>query len=352
MNISSLKDTLSFGKYFNKKKVPDEATPYNEVGTVKDIPYDKKEFPKDTIYIDAKNIWITNDGMLRDEGVLFGLTSAITDEKIAAIKNYYTDLRAGTEAKKGSASNLLNSLLNERKGLELELEKLPNENKGEADQELKSPDTHFFRNLLGLVLICGAAIGNFFLIHYFVTPAFGLAVSIGVFLFGLFSLIAPLSTWLNPDEQISGTFLGKLKMMLLEIGSPIATTVFVSYLIYSDTQKMTLTIVTALFLLFLFFFCGKLLLGVYYKVVLDFKQIKNHKKLLGVIKEKDKIKSDVLSKNAIALEELTKRIQDIQAEVLKLEAECLSYDQQSELKINLFMSEYNLAKNYSAKHNI
>lgn len=348
MDLSSLKKYLRNNRKVDEKEIDENPTKNILNEMAKD---DIKDPEKNVIFLDSKNIWITNDGLLRDEGVLFGLTSAITTEKIHAIKNYFIERKAEIQARKESISGNINELINERKKLETELEQLKNP-KLEGQQETQKKNTHFFRNLLGFVFITGAAFGNFFLIHYFVTPAFGIAASIGIFLFGLFSLVAPLSTWLNPDDQSDKSILGRVKIALLEVGSPLATTLFVSYIIYDRTQKIGFTIVIAVFLLFLFFFCGKLLLGVYHHLVEDYKYlstVRNDKKL-----SKQRIAQDNngIEKKTIILEEKTKTINTLQAEALKLEAECLSLDQQSELKVNLFMSEYNLAKNYSANPNI
>ncbi|GEO11794.1 hypothetical protein [Segetibacter aerophilus] len=350
MNVSSLKDSVSFTRFFNKKKALDESVPLDTVEPKEQVK-EKDQGEKNTIYLDARNIWITNDGLLRDEGVLFGLTSATTMEKVSAIKNYFLERKAEIDAKKNGISGTVNELINERRKIEAELEQLAKAVVAE-NLETEKKNTYFFRNLLGLAFITGAAIGSFFLIHFFVTPDFGLAASIGVFLFGLFSLVAPLSTWLNPDDTNNKSFGSRSKVALLEIGSPLATTVFVSYIAYEHTQKIGLTIVIGIFLLFLFFFCGKLLLGVYHNLVEDFKQLLAVRKTAKLSRQKGISDNEAIEKKKKTLEEKITTINTLQSEILKLEAECLSLDQQSELKVNLFMSEYNLARNYSANPNI
>lgn len=323
------------------------ATPPRDKETNKAKPETNAENePVKTIYIDAKNIWITDDGLLRDEGILFGLASADTTDKVAAIRNYYNDLKATTEARLQTAGTTLAALLADKKSLETELEKAYQKQVVKADT-IQKPVTHLFRNLLGLFLISGAAVGNFFLIHFFVTPAFGIATSFGVFLFGLFSLVAPISTWLQAEAETNPSFFNRLRNGLLEIGAPIATTLFVSYLVYDQTAKWGLTIVTGLFLLFLFFFCGKLLLGVFHRLMEDIKTIRMYKdginKSQTIVDHNNKtiseLQSDISNKTAA--------IEALQKERTTLSSAIHSLAEQANLKVNLFMSEYNLAKHFS-----
>ncbi|TDH26782.1 hypothetical protein EXU57_08195 [Segetibacter sp. 3557_3] len=348
MTLQELKQTRPLARLFGGKKfiepLADASNKLQESKSKADNP--------NTIYLDAKNIWITNDGLLRDEGVLFGLSGASTEEKLLAIKNFYADLKASADAKRLAASSSLENLLEERKQLDTKSRFLENLTNLKNEAEVLRPDTQFLRNLLGLIFISAAAVGNFYLIHYFISPRFGIAASIGIFLFGLFSLIAPLSSWLDPEEQKTNTFFGKLKIALLEIGSPLATTILVSYIVFEETLKIGFTIAFGLFLLFVFFFCGKLLLGVFHKIVKDFGLITtNLKAARQVRKQKADIEKDAKDTQENLLQTL-QNIEKLQTEVLELQAQCTSYDQQCELKINLFLSEYNLAKNYYANPNI
>jgi hypothetical protein len=343
MNIKDLKSKIPFIRFSSEAK-PTEPIKEKEEMAAEGSDTESQR----TIFIDAKNIWITNDGLLRDEGVLFGLSSANTEEKTNAIKNFYAELKAAAEGKRSAIDKTLETLHVQWSQLGIRKESL---SPTSGEQELVKPDTHFARNLLGLIFITSACIGNFYLIHYFVSPRFGIAASVGIFLFGLFSLIAPLSTWLDPEAEENRTFMGKLKTGLLEIGSPLATTIFVSYIVYEQTDKFGFTIVFGLFLFFLFFFCGKLLLGVFHNVAKELSVIKAY--LLKVREIKKKSESD-LSKDENLLKELltlNQKIENLQAESSSLAAQCTGYDQQCELKINLFLSEYQLAKNYAANPN-
>jgi hypothetical protein len=47
--------------------------------------------------MDIIPFWLENEDALRDEGVIFGLSEAKADEKIAAIRNYFAHQTAETE---------------------------------------------------------------------------------------------------------------------------------------------------------------------------------------------------------------------------------------------------------------
>lgn len=294
---------------------------------------DEKADKKDFVYVDQKNIWITNEGLLRDEGVLFGGANSDHTDKTAAIEHYFEEQKAKHLTFVELAERSFSDLQSKNEALK---EKCANI---QSDEFFPLLEGYMFRNLAGLMVGLGAAYGTFFIIDYFLTPAFGISAAIGVFLFALFSIISPISNWLQLDTSYSG----KLKEGLLEIGTPVVSALFVSYIVYRQTDDRLYAVILALFLLFLFFFAGKLILGLIVKVTADYRELRKRyeqRRRQKALKAQraDDLRS--LRDSEEKLIELQKQINESVQVIRALEAE-----KQSRIKV--FLSEFKLARTFS-----
>jgi hypothetical protein len=107
--------------------------------------------------------WLINEDILRDEGVIFGLSGSNPDEKISIIKHYFAQQTAETDRiieQKEEKIGELNYWVNEKESAVKELE--------QKIQDLKNQEFteqhHLPRTVVGLLLACGIAVGNYFLI--------------------------------------------------------------------------------------------------------------------------------------------------------------------------------------------
>ena len=120
--------------------------------------------PKD--YEFNKFYWIENIGILRDEGIIFGLSNSPITEKIESINKYFDEIKFFYK----NRFNQLNSKLDYLKADEKDLIEIIKEKKTklnliytEVESEKKDP-TYIIRNIVGLLFISAACLFVYFII--------------------------------------------------------------------------------------------------------------------------------------------------------------------------------------------
>ena len=139
--------------------------------------------------MDIIPFWLENEDALRDEGVIFGLSEAKTEEKIGAIRNFFAHQTAEIEktveyhSEKIDEINLFieqkETRINELNEKVLDLEKL------------KRTDHQLPRTFIGIMLSLAMCIGNYYLIDESIETNFPrnhYVIALGVFLAGMFNL--------------------------------------------------------------------------------------------------------------------------------------------------------------------
>jgi hypothetical protein len=196
--------------------------------------------------------WIINEGLLRDEGTLFGIAGAGMEEKAEAIRDYYRIKKAVPESKR----DRLNKKMEE---LRLELLEI------RSDQEsLYSTDdsTNVIPTLIQLLLYTGICYFNFWLERYWLSPIIGSTfICLGLYLFGLFSVFIGRSIMYNnagllTDTRRSADKREKWKIYLEELGVPLIVALFIAIL-PGKAYPLEFSIVAALLFFILFLFAGK-----------------------------------------------------------------------------------------------
>lgn len=199
--------------------------------------------------------WLEDEGTLRDEGVLFGLSESDPTEKTDIIQKYFSQLVAEP------ASNIEQH--NERiQELNLFIGQKTDRIEGLKERlnghqiESSNSDHHLPRTLIGLGLCIAMCIGNFFLIRESLRPAFAESswIALGIFLAGMFSLFGRISLFHDPESKVTW------KPLLEEIGLPFAASLFV-FANALPTQSWLQATALFVFVFFLFVFAGKLLLS-------------------------------------------------------------------------------------------
>ncbi|GAA4457992.1 hypothetical protein GCM10023189_29560 [Nibrella saemangeumensis] len=281
--------------------------------------------------------WMEDEDLLRDEGVIFGLSDAKPEEKIAAIRTYFVhrcaDLERDIER------------YNEKIG-ELNLFIEQKENRiGELDHrqhELANRppgDHHLPRTIIGLTLSTAMCVGNYFLIEETLRPAFEQSrlISVGIFLAGMFNLFSRTSFFHENGSPATR------RRLLEEIGLPLAAALFV-FAQAVQRQPFLQAMALLVFVFFLFLLSGKLLLGTLtvlrndLRIYFGNKQLKNEQKTRSAQWEAE---IDTLRKE---IDELRVQKWQIIPDLNRAEAEFSRMNARRDMLIKLFESEYNLAR--------
>jgi len=262
--------------------------------------------------------WIINEGLLRDEGVLFGLAGAAIGDKIDAIREYYRIKKAGAQTK--------------REQLEKEIAEVGADlarQLAEA-QALEPGKVNLVPVLIQLFLYGGICYFNFFLETYWLSPVIrSIPICVGLYLFGLFSVFLGRSIMYNSvrdlaDGRKDGQPREKWKIYLEELAVPLVVSLFVAVL-PSFTYPLTFSILAALFFFLLFLLGGKGLVNNFFRLRVE---AGRHFQRYG---EKRRQK-----KWAVKLRTLRGEQSVAMAALMELDGE-------EEYKIHILTSEYKLA---------
>ncbi|RYY50601.1 MAG: hypothetical protein EOO06_03335 [Chitinophagaceae bacterium] len=302
------------------------------------------ENPGRIVYVDEQYVWIENDGLLRDEGVLFGISGADTTDKIAAIRNYYNGLKAAPEAGKEA---LQPQITRATQALQEVAAKLQEPASTEADAaEASASRTNYFRNVLGLVVLLVAAYGSFYLVRYYVAPVYGLAAALGIFFFGLFAQMAPVSSWILPE---AGEAREGVRHWLLDAAPSASAAVVTAYFVFEATGAPLKAALLGFFLLILFFYNGKLILGLSQVLAQEWRRSRTLREerfqradaLAAATREQERVLAEQERLQQL-LDQLKEQERQAQQRIDELEQAALG-------KVALFLSEYRLARHFATQ---
>ncbi|TLU98732.1 hypothetical protein [Dyadobacter luticola] len=209
------------------------------------------EIPKIEIEIPY---WLDDEDMLRDEGVLFGLSESDPNEKTDIIQKYFSNLAAGYIAnieEQNERIQELNLFIGQKNN---RIEELQEKLKNPASRSER--EHHLPRTLIGITLCIAMCVGNFFLIRESLKPVFAdnSWIALGVFLAGMFSLFGRISLFHDTESRVTW------KSLLEEVGLPFASALFVFANVITH-QTWWQASALFIFVFFLFLFAGKLLLS-------------------------------------------------------------------------------------------
>jgi hypothetical protein len=286
--------------------------------------------------------WLSNEDTLRDEGVIYGLSETDPLEKINIIQSIYKKYTAKYLQNKEELNEKIGelNLILEKKDSQLSLIK----SKSQETLNKSSNEENTVRVLTGLILSIGMCAGNYFLIKEGISYGFpneSQWISWGVFLTGMFSLYYSTSI-IHNEEKITW------RKALEEFGMPLAASIFV-YVQVIPHMPWYKSLAFLAFIFFIFLISGKLLLGSISKLKSEFTAYKRNVELLS---DKTLAKTDWLVE-ANTLEQEMERIRvekwKIVSALNETEATITRLNSDKEAVSNLFLSEYNLAKNYKSK---
>jgi hypothetical protein len=222
--------------------------------------------------------WIENEGLLRDEGVLFGLSGlpkAQLVHKLNTIKHYFDGQLAISKELREQLDQEQERLKERRKTVAEDIRKeeaLAAYPDVPPVEGAKDVDRHTLgRYVIGAIAAIGICVFNFYLVYEQLRPEFesALFVSLGVVLAGLFVVFNPVSLFYTSDatQRARASAAELWKVQLVEFAMPVAAAIFVVSWKLPRLGPMR-GVGLFLYLTMLFLFGGKLLLSTLPKVAL------------------------------------------------------------------------------------
>jgi hypothetical protein len=199
--------------------------------------------------------WLEDETLLRDEGVIFGLSESKPEEKVAIIRSYFVHQAADLELdveRYGEKIQELNLFIGQKETRINELK----DKAAELDARQNEGEHQLPRTIVGLVFSMAMCVGNFFLIDDTLRPLYPNSqwIAVGVFLAGMFNLFGRVSLFHDTDSNVSW------RRLLEEVGMPFAAAMFV-FVQALQNQTVWRAVALFVFVFFLFLFAGKLLLS-------------------------------------------------------------------------------------------
>lgn len=296
--------------------------------------------------------WIENDGLLRDEGALFGLSGLEegVDHKTSAIRKYFDEKIATVQQKKERLDQREAELENRKEKVEERIENLEETARGAEADERESraggpqSDSHVLaRYLFGLVFAALMCVGNFYLVYELLSPHFEqpLLISLGVYCAGLFSVFTPRSIFYvssKSQEKEEGSP-DLWKTWLVEAGMPFSASIFVVVWAY-PRLGIGRSVGVFLFLLALFLLSGKLLLSMMPRLLRDIGRVRTNLATWWR-QRRAKRRAEKLRSNKV--EKLEEELEGVRESRKQLEG-IDEIKSRRESTVELFVSEFKLAK--------
>lgn len=264
--------------------------------------------------------WIINEGLLRDEGTLYGIAGANTQEKVEAIRDYYRIKKAASQTK--------------REQLEKEIDrlgtKLSTTLDGPRDVGNGPNESNLIPIFMQLLLYGGICYFNFFLETYWLSPAIhSIFICVGLYLFGLFSVFIGRSIMYNSalslaDEKMSSGQREKWKIYFEELGVPAVVSLFISIL-PAHAYPLHFSVIAALVFFLLFLLGGKGLVNTLFRA-----RVESGRWFQAVRKKKEE-------KNRLA------KLDALREQLILAIATLEELNGEEAYRINVFNSEYKLA---------
>ncbi len=287
--------------------------------------------------------WLRDENILRDEGVIFGLSDAQAVDKINVIKHYFAHITAELDSSVAYYTEQIGEINLSIEQYETQINTL-----SEKIQKLEEKEfqTHQLpRTIAGFILTLFMCAGNYYIIDDSLTIGFPdkhWIIASGVFLAGMFNLFNPTSLFHDQHSRFNW------RQALEEIGMPLAASGFVFAQVI-DRQPLFKSLALFVFITFLFLFAGKLLLGNLTILKDDLAAWINNRKL-------ENEKKIFIEQWYEKIAEYKKNIDSQRVEKWKIidlikepEAAIKKFTEKREMLINIFESEFNLARNYRDK---
>lgn len=282
-------------------------------------------------------LWIANEGLLRDEGTLFGIAAADVSDKLKAIEEYYK-IKCASDTEK--LRNLEDALQLHQTSLAELGESRPAFTLTEALRKEVFPQ--MFPVFFQLLLYSSVCWFNYFLVDYWLSPvALDWYIKVGLYAFGISALFIGRSVlYHHSADEVAGFDDQKKreswKVVLEEFGIPLVTAAAIVAFAWEYHPSLH-SICAFLLLLFLFLFAGKAAIGFVYRAGRYLSLLFGY---LSKLWRFAKNKRQHLRKRKESLKAST----EIKLKLSEVEAQIRRFNAEREYSIRLFLSEYQLAR--------
>ena len=297
--------------------------------------------------------WITNDGLLRDEGALFGMARASQDQvetKVQIIRDVYDGLIATAKHEEERLNERAAHLKSKQNALDDREAALRARINAPDVPAVEGADDHtphtFVRHVAGFLATVLACVGTFFLIYEQFQTEFehALWISMGVTLAGFFSVFSPVSLLFTStaSQTQRSDAPERWKIYLVELAVPVTASTFVA-LWRVGAHPWPRLLGLWLMLTVAFLVLGRLLLSTVPQMALLFKVLKRQVKVAWARRRHRKELQALRDTERAALQEERDALQqawEALDSTHPLEKLC-------DRKIGLFRSEYDLARRFA-----
>jgi ABC-type multidrug transport system fused ATPase/permease subunit len=286
--------------------------------------------------------WIEDDNLLRDEGVLFGLSESDTKHKVEAITKYYALKVEGVIAFIENLDDRIGALKEKAELLE---GKIVN-SLAQIDQ-LHMPVERKHIYLLAIALrflfFLAAIILNFWLIHTYLAKATSssFVITTGLYILGTLTLFNAKSHLFLSDKAYEKEDREMWKALLEEYGVPAIVTLFIILLGWT-AHPVHLNLGYALIFLTLFLFTGKGFTSMLPLLIEEHAYFRKIKKLKKAEKRKLEQLENELAQDEAELKTLKEGMERREEEKYQKINEINGLERERDTKIALFLSEYEL----------
>ncbi|RRB00812.1 hypothetical protein [Larkinella rosea] len=282
--------------------------------------------------------WLEDEGLLRDEAAVLGLSDARLEEKTALISLYfqqhtvYFQRELENQAEKIGELNLL---IEQKSSRTAELQRKT------ADLEAATPDgePQFLKNTVGLIACFSLLIGTYYLLDEMLQPHFreSRLITSGIMLAGFFGHFYRS----GKVTETHSSFL--FQCLRSETALPIATSFFV-FVQTIQNQSPFKSIALSLFIFVLFVVIGHSISGLVTALQDDFRYWNQRKKLKKERETKTQMWGNEVNQLTISIDAIRVQKWQLLPALHRVEGELARINTRRALLIHLFETEFKLAR--------
>ena len=280
--------------------------------------------------------WLADEEALRDEGVLFGLSNARADTKIAQISAFFTSQAVPLTELAAQYTGQIRTLTSRIDQRENQLTNLRDQLAQLRDSQ--PVRTTLVRHVVSLGISIALCMGTFYLVDDTLYRAFpNHWVSMGVFLSGLFNLFGRTSFFYETNTRLTG------RRIIEEIGLPLAAAAFV--LVHAlSYQPVSQAVGLFVFILFVFLLSGKLLLSTLSVLQQEMGNVRQNRQLI----QRKQVDLPLLTDQIAQLEQEINRLEGQKSPAVtalnQVDSRLTQLNTQRDKLVNLFLGEFELAR--------
>lgn len=289
--------------------------------------------------------WILNEDLLRDEGVMYGLTDGDAKEKLQTIELFYLQKTKNLLLQAEQVSEEI-----QEAGQELESTQSQIEQEQATLQSLEEAadnrKTGFLRQTINLISYSAAVLLTFWLMYSWLEPhlEIPLLIAIGVYIFGSLNLFTPGSfLFATEAAHLEENPRERWKLLLEELVVPLVAVLFVIVWGYNG-QGVEEAIALGALLYALFLFSGKGLLTTIEKWTSANQALRNKRALRLLIKQRIGEQKTLIAELEEAEESTRNHLEELKERKNELEKEAGDFKETAETRKAYFMSEFALAR--------